>query len=422
MTRRFVSSFLILLIVFQLITTSLAQSRQRGREADNSFAEDTIMAMAGAAYIEFFFNENGSGYYEAGRVGIQSIPNACGDTFSPTTSLPGLRMEDYEYTTREGCFGGARFYFPNVAALENAFRQDDAQPGPYGMQKPKNPYVSKNGDAITVRVPSSDLSKDMGGNLPLPIVFKISLPFIDTYTAGGSARSATSVLWATTRPQYLKGFAISGRLGRYTGDDEGADVEEVAETLAIANAQKFGTAIRAFGLVYDVLSLYGFRSGIRLALVPVVRRASTSLPRLVTTHLGIPNSTVKSVWDLPWSKRGLEIEKMLGGHLPAGFKRIDKFGFDTGTATSIKSIDLRAASYQSEKVLTNKIVNHLNKLNGFDGGVRGTVKIVKGQTNKRILELAIPPQPMTTAQQAALMNAQKHADDIGVQLILKVIP
>jgi hypothetical protein len=61
-----------------------------------------------------------------------------------------------------------------------------------------------------------------------------------------------------------------------------------------------------------------------------------------------------SVWGLGPTARGNAIEVLLGGNLPRTFPVIDRFL--NGVATSIKSIDLRAITYQNpanlERVLT----------------------------------------------------------------------
>jgi hypothetical protein len=61
----------------------------------------------------------------------------------------------------------------------------------------------------------------------------------------------------------------------------------------------------------------------------------------------------RSVWKLPWATRGFTIEEQLGANLPQKFPVIDKF--TGGVATSIKSVDLTAASYQNVGTLTNRL-------------------------------------------------------------------
>lgn len=73
----------------------------------------------------------------------------------------------------------------------------------------------------------------------------------------------------------------------------------------------------------------------------------------------------KSVWSLPWLERGLIIEEQLGKNLKGNFPVIDKFL--NGVATSIKSIDLNAKSYQNGKVLFSTLKRYIDKVAKFKG-------------------------------------------------------
>jgi filamentous hemagglutinin len=71
-----------------------------------------------------------------------------------------------------------------------------------------------------------------------------------------------------------------------------------------------------------------------------------------------------SVWDLSPFARGQSIEQTLGANLPQNFPVIDKFNWDTGVATSIKSIDLTAPSYQNMSTLSNTLNGYVNSVAG----------------------------------------------------------
>lgn len=73
----------------------------------------------------------------------------------------------------------------------------------------------------------------------------------------------------------------------------------------------------------------------------------------------------ESVWTLPWLERGLIIEEQLGKNLKGNFPVIDKFL--KGIATSIKSINLNAKSYQNEKVLFSTLKRYINQVAKFKG-------------------------------------------------------
>ncbi len=126
----------------------------------------------------------------------------------------------------------------------------------------------------------------------------------------------------------------------------------------------------------------------------------------------------QSAWSLGWSARGLQIEQDLGGDLPPGFPTIDKF--DNGIATSIKSIDLAAPTYQSESALASRLRGYVNRVANFDGATRSGVAVDADQIKGRVLEVAIPEGSPTAAQQAALDAADQYGATRGVSV--KVIP
>ncbi|MGR3313278.1 hypothetical protein [Roseovarius indicus] len=62
--------------------------------------------------------------------------------------------------------------------------------------------------------------------------------------------------------------------------------------------------------------------------------------------------------------------------MPGNFPVIDKF--ENGLATSIKSIDLDAATYQSGATLTGTLNGYVDKVAGFQGKTWAGVRI-RGQ-------------------------------------------
>jgi hypothetical protein len=77
------------------------------------------------------------------------------------------------------------------------------------------------------------------------------------------------------------------------------------------------------------------------------------------------SSSLGGVWKLPATQRGLVIENALGKNLPGNFPVIDRFV--NGTATSIKSIDLSAKSYQSMTTLNRTVTGYIDKVAAFQG-------------------------------------------------------
>jgi hypothetical protein len=134
-------------------------------------------------------------------------------------------------------------------------------------------------------------------------------------------------------------------------------------------------------------------------------------------------ATVASrVWDLAPFARGQQIEQMLGGNLPRSFPVIDRFDRATGVATSIKSIDLNAATYQNAATLTSRLNGYVNSVAGFNGANLAGFDIRASQITARQLQLAIPSGGISAAQQAAINAAVLRARSMGVNFIVTPIP
>lgn len=125
----------------------------------------------------------------------------------------------------------------------------------------------------------------------------------------------------------------------------------------------------------------------------------------------------KNVWELGWAERGRQIEQALGADLGA-YKTIDRFA--DGMATSIKSIDLRAATYQDTQRLFGRISRHADDLAAFEGGAYGGFRIESSDVTGRTLNVAIPKGGVTPAQQSAIDAASDYAKSRGV--ILRITP
>jgi hypothetical protein len=95
-----------------------------------------------------------------------------------------------------------------------------------------------------------------------------------------------------------------------------------------------------------------------------------------------------SVWAMDAFERGLAIEQQLGGYL-GNFPTIDKFV--NGVATSIKSIDLLAKSYQQISNLTYLIRGYVEELASFNGAAWGDFVVRGSEITSRLLQIAIPP-------------------------------
>jgi len=125
-------------------------------------------------------------------------------------------------------------------------------------------------------------------------------------------------------------------------------------------------------------------------------------------------ATTASPWALPALQRGQAIHRMLGANLPPNFPGIDRF--INGVATSIKTLDLNAATYQNIGALTSKVQGYINALANFQHAQLGQHVIKANQISSRVLELVIPPGA-TQAQLAALQQLQQYAANLGVTVV-----
>jgi hypothetical protein len=114
------------------------------------------------------------------------------------------------------------------------------------------------------------------------------------------------------------------------------------------------------------------------------------------------------VWKYGWARRGQEIDnRFRDGSLPPLFRTIDNF--TDGIATSIKSIDLNAVTYQDAARLTYRLNQYINKLSDYDGGSLLNKTILPGETKDRVLSLIVPKGAITKEQRIVIEAARMRA-------------
>lgn len=79
----------------------------------------------------------------------------------------------------------------------------------------------------------------------------------------------------------------------------------------------------------------------------------------------LEDTPASGCWDLNPFDRGRCVEDGLGQNLPETFKTIDKYDDVTGEATSIKSIDLDAKTYQTVSKLKSRLNKYADELDRF---------------------------------------------------------
>jgi hypothetical protein len=106
-------------------------------------------------------------------------------------------------------------------------------------------------------------------------------------------------------------------------------------------------------------------------------------------------------WELGWAKRGQFINAKFGDPaFPDNYPVIDKI--PDGIATSVKSIDLNAPTYQNDISLANRLLEYVEKARDFDGTNWGGTDVKADQITGRAIQLIIPKGSMTAAQQAVI--------------------
>ncbi|WP_018680390.1 hypothetical protein [Actinokineospora enzanensis] len=155
-------------------------------------------------------------------------------------------------------------------------------------------------------------------------------------------------------------------------------------------------------------------------------RLSKAVAAVVSKIPGVGRTAVDdafeglSAWTLRWSERGLEIEARLGGNLPRSFPTIDKF--EHGVATSIKSVDLTAATYQNTGALASRLEGYVDKVAGFNGATFDGTVIRSSQVTDRVLQVAIQPGVASPAQRAILTQLRQYAAAKNVRVIISEVP
>jgi hypothetical protein len=113
-------------------------------------------------------------------------------------------------------------------------------------------------------------------------------------------------------------------------------------------------------------------------------------------------------WTYGWARRGQYFDQLLrDGSLPALFRTIDNF--TDGIATSIKSIDLNAATYQDAARLTYRLNEYIDKLGNYEGGNLLVTIVELPDISDRVLNLVVPKGAMTEVQRAAVEAARARA-------------
>jgi len=144
----------------------------------------------------------------------------------------------------------------------------------------------------------------------------------------------------------------------------------------------------------------------------------SSFSRLNTTvsNITLPTGT----WQKGPTERGKDIDELLGNNVGDNYPTIDIYDLETGRATSIKSRDLTASSYQNGNTLERTIKKDIDKLADFELVDWGGSYLEGRPINQRALQIVVPNVTMTDAQIQAINNAIEYAGDKGVEIIITI--
>jgi RHS repeat-associated protein len=171
----------------------------------------------------------------------------------------------------------------------------------------------------------------------------------------------------------------------------------------VSNGMSLGAAVQeaVIGVAFD--TTIGLVLGGVLAQAPrliKIRAAAQSIAAFRAAR------RASSVWRLNPFARGRAIERFILGrpaNIPvSNFPVIDDFA--NGVATSIKSLDLTADSYQAASALSGKLGEYASKLSTFAGRTWGGFTVQGNQIAQRVLVVAFE-QGAPTARQAETLRA-----------------
>jgi hypothetical protein len=125
-------------------------------------------------------------------------------------------------------------------------------------------------------------------------------------------------------------------------------------------------------------------------------------------------------WERGPAQRGIDLELWrLGGtrKYPSNTPTIDHFS-EEGAAISIKSIDLNAPSYRDPLSLSRRIDRYVDKLVDFESLNWGGVRIAPNDIRGRVLDIIVPKNSGTVAQQEVIARSVERAQHLGVHVLI----
>jgi hypothetical protein len=114
------------------------------------------------------------------------------------------------------------------------------------------------------------------------------------------------------------------------------------------------------------------------------------------------------VWKLGWGLRGQKINEVFGDPtFPSNYPVIDKI--PNGVATSVKSIDLNAATYQHEANLTNRLNKIVAEVREFEGVTWGGLRIRDTDIDFRAVQVIVPSGSLSDDLRSVIAKVRVRA-------------
>jgi len=127
-----------------------------------------------------------------------------------------------------------------------------------------------------------------------------------------------------------------------------------------------------------------------------------------------PGTGVAAEWSLSPFVRGRVFENIYGANLGWNFPVIDRFM--NGVATSIKSLNLNAKTYQNMGALASKLRGYVDDVAGFMGADWGGDLVEQSKILSRQLQVIIPQGSLTDEASRVFQEVTDFAKNVGVKL------
>lgn len=131
----------------------------------------------------------------------------------------------------------------------------------------------------------------------------------------------------------------------------------------------------------------------------------------------------ESIWNQPSMYQGRDYEQLRVANLGSNCPVIDDIVIDAQTATSMKTMDLKAPSYQNVQAIESVVSRYIDKLSGFTRGDWNGNHFERGVNfQDRILEIGIPAGSATAQQISKLVELQEYAQTKDITLVINEVP